>query len=108
PGAVFAPYRDVDVNGKPAAGVAVSRPKYPPVVAHFDKQTKRLVQVTYEGLEGEKKVNKQLVIYSHKEFDGITLPEKVAVMWNGQTFAEWTVTKVEFPSALDPALFEKP
>ena len=49
-----------------------------------------------------------MVVGGSKPVNGVTLPEKLYVKWNGQPFAEWVVTRVEFPATHDPKLFDGP
>jgi hypothetical protein len=108
PSAVFTQAPDAEVNKRPAVGVRVAGKDFPPAVVHFDKQTKLLAQYAYEGVENEVVVTKEVVVLGVKEFNGVKLPEKVQIKWNGRPNVEWTITKVEFPAKIDPKLFEGP
>jgi hypothetical protein len=107
PTLVAAPAADATIGGRPATGVWLSSKTLPRAVAHFDKETKLLVQFTYEGNEGADLV-KEVRITGTKVVNGVTLPEKYSIKWAGRPAVEWTVNKIEFPADLPAKVFEEP
>jgi hypothetical protein len=112
PGVVVSPHTDLEIKDKDDkkkvfAGLRVSGKGYPPTVIHVDRETKLLAHFTYEGWE-QTTVTKEVTIGGLKEFDGVKLPERLFIKWNGRDFAEWTVTGVEAQANHEPKLFEGP
>lgn len=107
PATVVSKAGELTVRGKPAVGVRVSGPGWPTTVAHFDAGTRRLVQVSYEGYEGGP-TTKEVVVLAEKAFDGVTVPERLAIRWTGREIGEWTVKELSFPVKVEPDTFEKP
>ncbi|HET6573045.1 MAG TPA: hypothetical protein VFG68_05540 [Fimbriiglobus sp.] len=108
PGAVLAPVAEVKVGDRPADGVRVWHPRLSDAIAYFDRETKLLVRLTYDGREGGRKVNKDVRVLGLKEFAGVKLPERTAYKIDGVEIAEWTTTAVEPKAQLDSKLFEEP
>jgi hypothetical protein len=108
PETVVAPAPELKVNDRPAAGVRVWHPALSDAVLHFDKETKLLALVTYDGRESGQKVTKEVLVLGHGEFAGVTLPSKTVQKSNGKQLAEWTMTALEPKPQLDPKLFEEP
>lgn len=108
PAVIVSPAAEVLVRGKRAVGVRVSGPGWPTAVCHFDPDTKRLVQVSYAGNEGGVGTTKEVIVLSEKLFNGVTLPERLGIRWNGTEKGDWTVRELTFPVTADPKLFEAP
>lgn len=108
PAAVVAPAADLQVRGKRAVGVRLAGPGWPTAVCHFDPDTKRLVQVSYAGNEGGGGTTKEVVVLGEKAFNGVTLPERLGIRWNGVEKGDWTVRELSFPVAVEAKLFEGP
>jgi len=107
PTTVFATDADAAPNSKPASGVRVWAKGITDAVLYFDKETKLLSQITFDGREGIQKVTKEVVVYGTKAFSGATLPEKMVLRSNGKYLCEWTVTGFE-PTVIDSKVFENP
>jgi hypothetical protein len=108
PATVVAPAEDAKVNDRPAAGVRVWHPSLSDAVLHFDKETKLLARLTYDGRETGQKVTKEVLVLGHKEFAGVKLPEQTVYKSNGAQFADWRLTAVEPMGMLDAKLFDEP
>ena len=108
PGAVVSLVDDAKVNDKPAVGVRVWHPSLSDAVLHFDKETKLLARLTYDGRENGQKVIKEVLVHGHTDFAGVKLPSRTAYKSNGAEFADWTLTAVEPMDQLDAKLFEEP
>ncbi|HVK17826.1 MAG TPA: hypothetical protein VM533_12825 [Fimbriiglobus sp.] len=108
PGAVVALAEDAKVNNRPAGGVRVWHPSLSDAVLHFDKETRLLVRLAYDGRETGQKVTKEVLVQSHKEFAGVKLPEQTVYKSNGAEFADWRLTAAEPLDKLDAKLFEEP
>jgi hypothetical protein len=104
PRAVFTPAGDLTVRDRKAVGVRVSGPDWPGALCHFDAETNKLAQVSYQGHEGGP-TTKEVVVLTDKAFGGVTVPERLALRWNGREVGEWTVKELTFP-ATDPKAFE--
>ena len=107
PQAVYSPAAGHPVRGKPAVGVRVTGPSWPGAVCHFDPDTRRLVQVSYAGYE-EGTTVKEVTALSEKAFNGVTVPERLAIRWNGREVGEWTLKSLDFPVPAEGKLFDGP
>lgn len=105
---IVAPAEDAKVNDKPAAGVRVWHPSLSDAVLHFDKETRLLARLTYDGRETGQKVTKEVLVRSHKDIAGVKLPDWTLYKSNGAEFADWRLTAVEPLGTLDAKLFEEP
>ncbi len=108
PAAVFGPAAGTSVRGKPAVGVRVSGPGWPTAVLHFDPDTKRLVQASYAGSEGNVGTTKEVIVLAEKAVAGVTLPERMEIRWDGQEKGDWTLKDIQFPLAVEDKLFDRP
>ncbi len=108
PGTVLAAAPDVLANDRPAAGVRVWAQGVTDAILHFDKETRLLVRVTFDGRESRRKVTKELLIPTTKAFQGVILPDKMILKADGSLLAEWTMTALDFRSSIDPKVFENP
>ena len=108
PAAVFGPGAAATVRGKPAVGVRVSGAGWPTTVCHFDPDTRRLVQVSYAGSEGGVATTKEVTVLAEKAFNGVTLPERLGIRWNGQEKGDWTLRELTFPVPVEARLFDGP
>jgi hypothetical protein len=107
-GFTFAAAPDVTVNGKPAAGVKVSRAGKPDVVLCFSKADALLVKAQFAGKSAGVPTNKEFVYSEHKPFGGVKLPTKIIDMRDGVRIGEWTVTDYRFVDKFGAEEFKKP
>ena len=96
------------MNGKPATTVQVWKPGMTAATVSFDKESKLLVKVTYEGRESEKPVTKEVTFLSHKEIDGIKYGDASTLKTDGTLFFDGHLTRLETPPSIDPKLFKDP
>jgi len=105
---VLATAPETNANTRPAVGVRVWAHGVTDAILHFDKETKLLVRLTFEGRESRRKVTKEILITSHKTFHGLTLPDKMILKADGNVLAEWNTTALDFRPTIDPKVFENP
>jgi hypothetical protein len=108
PRAVFATAPDTSVNGKPTTGVRVWVPGITNATLHFDKETKLLVFMAFEGRESEQKVIKEVTMPTTRLFHGVKLPETMIIRSGGRVWGEWTMSAFDPEPKLDPKLFDGP
>ena len=108
PTTIFAPAPDGRPNQRPATGVRIWAKDITDAVLYFDKETKLLAQVTYDGREGTQKVAKDFVIVRNKAFSGVLLPERIELRSNGRYLYDWSLIGIEPTTAIDPKVFENP
>ena len=53
-------------------------------------------------------VKKEYLWSGYKEFEGVKLPTKYLVQFNGKRVVEWTVTGYKFPEKVEDSVFGKP
>jgi len=99
----------IKVADQPAEGVKVSRKGRPDVKLYFDKKTGLLVKAERKGTEAGTEISREYLFSEPKEFDGLKLPTKLAVIDNGiKKVAEWSNITYQFPGKLDDSTFGKP
>lgn len=108
PSTVVATAAETVANDRPALGVRVWASGVTDAILHFDKETKLLVRMTFEGRESRRKVTKEIVISSHKTFHGLTLPDKMILKADGNVLAEWNTTAFDLRPTIDAKVFENP
>jgi hypothetical protein len=100
---------DVTVNGQPAQSVRIWLPGLSDAILNFDKTSGLLVQIQFDGREQNKRTFKEFLILGHKEFLGVTLPEKLVYKSNGSQLAEFQLKSVEaLTDPVDGKLFTDP
>jgi hypothetical protein len=107
PKTIVATAPEKTILGKPAVGVRIWSPGIADSVMYFDKTTKLLVQLNFEGREDRQKVMKEILVLGSKSYSGVILPEKIAYKAAGNQLAEWTITNVE-PGPIDSKVFDNP
>jgi outer membrane lipoprotein-sorting protein len=103
--------KEKEVNGKPAAGVAVRNGKRPIVTLYFDKETGLLVkrEATVKDLVADdKEVLEEAVMSDYKEAGGRKYHTKVVVTRDGKSYCHSEVSMPREVEKPDPKLFEKP
>lgn len=108
PSTVLAMAPETTANTRPAVGVRIWANGVTDAILHFDKETKLLVRITFEGRESRRKVTKELAILTHKTFHGLTLPDKMILKADGTVLAEWNTTALDFRPTIDAKVFENP
>lgn len=100
-------YEPTLFQGRKLVGVRIFHPRFVPVVAYFDPETKLLAGVTYQGRENAVRVLKENFAIDMRSFAGFKFPGRLVVNANGVQLAEWNVTKME-PATFDAKFFETP
>ena len=98
----------IDINGKPAVGVAVPRPNRSNANIYFDAVSSLPVKVKLTVREAGIEVPRDYDMSAHKDFDGIKLPTKITVSQSGRKIEEWTIDSYSTPDRLDDKVFAKP
>jgi hypothetical protein len=102
---------EVQVAGKPALGICVSRKGYRDVKLYFDKDTSLLVKsetTVKDPMAGDKEIKQESINSDFKEIQGVQRAMKVAIYRDGQKFIDGKVIEFQFKDKLDDALFDKP
>ncbi len=110
PANIFGPADPLPIADRPTIGVRVWNPNLPPAIVHFDKDSKRIAQITVLGRENGKEVTKEFLFVKDAEFKsptGILFPDKRTIRINGSVFAEFEIVSVDLPAKIDAKEFEK-
>jgi outer membrane lipoprotein-sorting protein len=102
---------DGDVEGKPAAGVLVTRKGYPKVKLYFDKKSGLPVKTSYrvQAPEKEFKETTQEIYYSnYQPVDGVKMAHKLVVKRDGKLFVEAEVMDIHAKGKLANSVFAQP
>jgi hypothetical protein len=106
----LAPFGDIEINGRKATGVNVTRDGRRSVTLFFDKETSRLVrtETVIKDEQTFKDVTEQVNFSDFKDFDGIPHATKIAIKRDGNSHAELEVENFKPSEKLDDASFAKP
>jgi hypothetical protein len=104
----LAPVPDAQVEGKPAAGVKVTRLGHEDVRLFFDKGSGLLVKIERRGKEMGAIVAKEYLFAGHKNFDGLLLPTKYVNVTNGKKIAEVSSISYRLPNRFEDGTFSRP
>jgi hypothetical protein len=98
-----------DVQGKPAEKVRVEADGESPTTLYFDKVSGYLAKAEGTSLEVFQGGNADGIYFSNvKDFDGLKMPAKMAVLKDGKALIELEITEMSFPTTIDPKQFMAP
>jgi hypothetical protein len=100
----------IDVDGKPTAGVKVTRADYPEVKLFFDRQSGLLVmsQNPAFSIEQGKMVQSETRYQNYKLMDGAQVPTHIIVKHDGKLFVETDIHDLKAAGTLDAKVFAAP
>ena len=104
------PLDEAKVDGKAAVGFSITRKGHENINLYFDKETGLLVKSERKVKDGgtKKLVNEETLFSNFKEVDGVKIPLKFSVKWNGQPQAAAEMSEAKLVEKLDDKLFAKP
>ncbi len=105
------PLAEIEVDGRPAVGMKVSRQGYREVKLYFDKQTYLLVKQAYPStdfLGGGGMVQSEAFYSGHAKVDGVMAPKKMVVKRGGEPYLTAKLTELVASESLPEGTFEKP
>ncbi len=101
--------KDADLNGNPAAVVAVTGNGLKEVKLFFDRKSGRLVKTQRRGFAngaaGVVEVSEETYLSDFKPFEKAILPTAMAVNHDGKKFMAMTVTEMKFVDKIDDKEF---
>lgn len=96
---------EVAVEGNPAVSVVVEHAKFKPVTLSFDKESGRLVRMTFKVTDEGAEVEKVNTYADYKAVQGVQVAHKQVVTKDGKKEAEVTIEKVEMLEKVDASEF---
>lgn len=96
------------VLGRDAVGMEIVAEGLRPVIFHFDKGSMLLVKRTYNAIEYNKVIRKEVIHTEFQEFQGLKLPTKEYWNQDGKPFVEISSIKYTFYPKIDDSFFSKP
>jgi hypothetical protein len=102
------PLPDIEVDGRPAAGVNVAHKGHTDVKLYFDKRTGLLVKIARRGKEAGLALDKEYVYSAHKSFEGVELPTKYVELANGKKYVEVEEISYKFLPSVNDSTFAQP
>jgi hypothetical protein len=102
---------DVEVDGKAAAGVLVSRKGYPDVKIYFDKKSGLVVKSAHQAKSSEenfKEVNQETYLSDYREVAGAQVAHKIVIKRDGKNYVEGEISGYEAKGKLDDTVFAQP
>ncbi|HEV8060965.1 MAG TPA: hypothetical protein VGP68_13885 [Gemmataceae bacterium] len=100
--------KDVDVNGKPAHGIRVSRANKSEIKLYFDGQTHLLVKIARRAREAGIDIDKEYFYGDHQAVQGVMMPKRYSEWTSGRKLVDVNSISYKFHDKLDDKLFEKP
>lgn len=105
---VVTPRPDHTIRKQTYKVVRVNGPKTPDALIYIDEEKKEIGGFVYLGSEASQPVIKEVQFQEFKDYNGIRMPEKFLIKWNGKRAFEWTFEKIEFPADNPASIFEGP
>jgi hypothetical protein len=103
------PLGEVNIDKRPAMGVAVSRKNCPDVNLYFDKESGLLVKTTCPVKENDRTaLTEETILKDYGEVQGVKKPMKIIMKVNGMPYMEVEVTVYRVEKKLDDSIFAKP
>lgn len=101
---------EIKVDGKAAVGLLIARKGQRDVKLYFDKTSHSLVKTERKvrDLGTRKDVLEEMYFSNVKDVDGIKIPLKYSVKWDGQPLADAEMIEAKAAEKLDEKLFAKP
>jgi hypothetical protein len=102
---------DISIQGRPAAGVLVSKDKHDPVKLYFDKETHLLVkqQSRVKNPASGKQADMECIYSDFRDIQGTRAPFKAEMFMDGRKAGDSIVVERElYDKPLDDTLFSKP
>lgn len=106
----LAPFGEIEIGGRKAAGVNVTREGHRSITLFFDKESSLLVR-TETVVRDEvsfKEVTEEVTYSNHKAFDGVQHPTRIVIKRNGQAHVDAEIEDFKAAEKLDDSMFSKP
>ena len=100
--------KDIDVNGRPAHGIPVSRANKAELRLYFDAQSHLLVKIARRATEAGLELEKEYFYGDHEAVQGVMMPKKYSEWTGGRKLVEVNSINYKFHSSIDDKFFEKP
>lgn len=107
-GYILKKHDDVEVNGKPAAGVRILSASRDPILFHFDKTSGLLVRISFRVRQRGLIADKVLTFGEHKEFGGVQLPTVIAENFEDKPYMKAKDATYRFLDKMDDSQFGQP
>jgi hypothetical protein len=101
---------EMNVNGKPAVGIKVSKKGHKDINLYFDKKTGLLAKMEHrtKDLMSQKEVTEERIVVGYRKLKGQMVPKKLVMKRDGKKYVDFEVTKIEYFDKLDDSEFAKP
>ena len=100
--------KDIDVNGRPARGIRVSRANKAELRLYFDAQSHLLVKIARRAMEAGLEIEKEYFYGDHEAVQGVMMPKKYSEWTSGRKFVDVNSITYKFHSSIDDKFFQKP
>ncbi len=96
------------IGNTSVVGFRATHANYPELDLYFDAKRHYLVQLLFEGEEAGLKLKKEWTFREFKSFQGIQLPTRQQVRYDGRPIANMEIVRYDFSTRLDPKIFQQP
>lgn len=105
----LAPFGEIDIGGRKAVGVGVTREGHRSITLFFDKETSYLVRTeTVVRNDDGQEVTEETTYSDFKAFDGVQNPTKATIKRNGQPHVDAEIEEFKAFEKLDDSNFARP
>lgn len=106
----LAPFGEIEIAGRKAIGVNVTREGHRPINLFFDKETSRLArsETRVKDETTAQEVTEEATFGEYKSIEGILQAVKLTIKRNDKPYAEVEVTEIKLSEKLDDSVFAKP
>lgn len=106
----LAPFGEIEIGGRKAVGVNVTREGHRPINLFFDQETFRLVRSESRVRDDAtaQEVTEEATFSEYKAVEGTQHPMKIAIKRDGKPYANIEVTELKLSEKLDDSLFVRP
>jgi hypothetical protein len=100
--------KEIEVNGRAAPGIRVSRANKSEIRLYFDKQSHLLVKIARRAREAGIDIDKEYFYGDHQAVQGVMMPKRYGEWTSGRKFVDVNSIDYKFHSTIDDKYFAKP
>jgi hypothetical protein len=101
---------EMNVNGKPAVGITISKEGKRDVTMYFDKKSNLVVKVErrVRDIQSGQEMNEERIILEYQTVAGRQMPKRVQVNRDGKKMMDAEVVEAQLVERVDDGMFVRP
>jgi hypothetical protein len=108
PAFILAGLPEIQVNGRPALGLKITRKGHDEVRLYLDKQNALVVRAVRRINDAGRSLDLEETYSEFKKFNGLTMPTRIVRLRDGKKVFEIATAGYRFPARLDESIFTRP